>query len=126
MSEVTVDVAGRSYRLGCGADEEEHLTGLAAMLDGEARGLLRQFGQMSEGRLLLMTALMIADRLAEAEDKTYQTEQRLAQAETLAESRAEPSAMFSPEREEELTSRINALVSQIESLGGDGEANPAD
>ncbi|MCH8167003.1 MAG: cell division protein ZapA [Proteobacteria bacterium] len=33
MSEVTVDVAGRSYRLGCGADEEEHLTGLAAMLD---------------------------------------------------------------------------------------------
>ena len=126
MSEVTVDVAGRSYRLGCGADEEEHLTGLAAMLDGEARGLLRQFGQMSEGRLLLMTALMIADRLAEAEDKIYQTEQRLAQAETLAESRAEPSDMFSPEREEELTSRINALVSQIESLGGDGEANPAD
>ena len=126
MSEVTVDVAGRSYRLGCGADEEEHLTGLAAMLDGEARGLLRQFGQMSEGRLLLMTALMIADRLAEAEDKTYQTEQRLAQAETLAESRAEPSDMFTPEREEELTSRINALVSQIESLGGDGEANPAD
>ena len=126
MSEVTVDVAGRSYRLGCGADEEEHLTGLAAMLDGEARGLLRQFGQMSEGRLLLMTALMIADRLAEAEDKTYQTEQRLAQAETLAESRAEPSDMFSPEREEELTSRINALVAQIESLGGDGEANAAD
>ena len=126
MSEVTVDVAGRSYRLGCGADEEEHLTGLAAMLDGEARGLLRQFGQMSEGRLLLMTALMIADRLAEAEDKTYQTEQRLAQAETLAESRAEPSDMFSPEREEELTSRINALVAQIESLGGDSEANAAD
>ena len=77
MPEVTVDVAGRSYRLGCGADEEEHLTGLAAMLDTEARGLLRQFGQMSEGRLLLMTALMVADRLAEADDKTYQTEQRL-------------------------------------------------
>ena len=124
MSEVTVDVAGRSYRLGCGADEEEHLTGLAAMLDGEARGLLRQFGQMSEGRLLLMTALMIADRLAEAEDKTYQTEQRLAQAETLAESRAEPSDMFSPEREEELTNRINALVAQIENMNGEaGAAN---
>ena len=118
MSEVTVDVAGRSYRLGCGPDEEEHLTGLANMLDGEARGLLRQFGQMSEGRLLLMTALMIADRLAEAEDKTYQTEQRLAQSEKLADSRAEPSDMFSPEREQELTSRINTLVTQIESLGG--------
>lgn len=126
MPEVTVDVAGRSYRLGCGPDEEEHLTGLAAKLDGEARGLLRQFGQMSEGRLLLMTALMIADRLAEAEDKTYQAEQRLAQSEKLAESRAQPADMFDPEREEELTGRINALVAQIESLGGDSEAGAED
>jgi len=124
MSEVTVDVAGRSYRLGCGADEEEHLTGLAVMLDTEARGLLSKFGQMSEGRLLLMTALMIADRLAEAEDKTCQAEQRLAQSEKLADSRAEPSDMFSPEREEELTNRINALVAQIENMNGEaGAAN---
>ncbi len=126
MSEVTVDVAGRSYRLGCGADEEEHLTGLAVMLDTEARGLLSKFGQMSEGRLLLMTALMIADRLAEAENKTYQAEQRLAQSEKLAESRAQSADMFDPEREEELTGRINALVAQIESLGGDSEAGAED
>jgi cell division protein ZapA len=126
MPEVTVDVAGRSYRLGCGVDEEEHLTGLAANLDTEARGLVRKFGQMSEGRLLLMTALMIADRLAEVEDKTYQTEQRLAQSESLAESRAQPADMFDPEREEELTSRINALVAQIESMGGDSEAGAVD
>ena len=124
MPEVTVDIAGRSYRLGCGVDEEEHLTSLAAMLDTEARGLLRQFGQMSEGRLLLMSALMIADRLGEAEDKTYQTEQRLAQSENLADSRAQPSDMFNPEREEELTSRINALVAQIENMGGQEDASP--
>jgi cell division protein ZapA len=122
MPEVTVDVAGRSYRLGCGVDEEEHLTGLANMLDTDARGLLRQFGQMSEGRLLLMTALMVADRLVEAEDRTYQTEQRLTQTEKLAESRAQSADMFDPEREEELTNRINALVAQIESMGGQEEA----
>jgi len=126
MPEVTVDVAGRSYRLGCGPDEEEHLTGLAVVLDAEARSLLRQFGQMSEGRLLVMTALMVADRLADAEDKTYQTEQSLAQSEKLAESRAQPSDMFNPEREEELTARINTLVAQIESMGGDSEAGTAD
>ena len=122
MPEVTVDIAGRSYRLGCGPGEEEHLTSLATMLDTEARGLLRQFGQMSEGRLLLMTALMAADRLGEAEDKTYQTEQRLIQAQKLAESRSQSSDMFDPEREEELTSRINALVAQIESMGGQAES----
>ena len=126
MSEVTVDVAGRSYRLGCGPDEEEHLTGLAVMLDTEARALLRQFGQMSEGRLLLMTALMVADRLAEAQDTTHQTEQRLAQSEKLAESRAQPSDMFNPEREEEVTGRINALATQIESVGNDSEAGTED
>ena len=126
MPEVTVDVAGRSYRLGCGPDEEEHLTDLAVVLDTEARSLLRQFGQMSEGRLLVMTALMVADRLADAEDKTYQTEQSLAQSEKLAESRAQPSDMFNPEREEELTARINALVAQIESMGGDSEAGTTD
>jgi len=122
MPEVTVDVAGRSYRLGCGEGEEEHLTGLGAMLDTDARGLLRQFGQMSEGRLLLMTALLVADRLAEAEDRTYQVEQRLNQAQQLAESRGDPSDMFSPEREQDLTDRINELVAQIESLGGQAGA----
>ena len=126
MPEVTVDVAGRNYRLGCGVDEEEHLTKLAGMLDTEARALLRQFGQMSEGRLLLMTALMIADRLGEAENKSYQTEQRLAQSEKLADSRAEPSDMFSPEREEELTNRINALVAQIENMNSEAGAADAD
>ncbi len=124
MPEVTVDVAGRSYRLGCGVDEEEHLTGLAVKLDTEARGLLRQFGQMSEGRLLLMTALMVADRLHEAEDKAHETKQRLAESEKLADSRAEAPDMFDPEREEELTGRINALVAQIESMGG--QENGAD
>ena len=97
------------------------LAQIARRPDTGARTLLRQFGQMSEGRLLLMTALMIADRLAEAEDKIYQAEQRLAQSEKLAESRAEPADMFDPEREEQLTSRINALVAQIESLGGQEE-----
>ena len=125
MPEVTVDIAGRTYRLGCGTGEEEHLTGLGAMLDTDARGLLRQFGQMSEGRLLLMTALMVADRLAEAEDKTYQVEQRLDQAQKLAEDRGDPTDMFSPEREQDLTNRINTLVAQIESMGGqeDGVAD---
>ena len=118
MGEVTVDIAGRSYRLGCGPDEEKHLVGLATLLDTEARGLLKQFGQMSEGRLLLMTALMIADRLGEADDKVLQAEQRLAQAKKLAESKPESTDMFDAKREEQLTSRINALVSQIEKMGG--------
>ena len=122
MSEVTVDIAGRAYRLGCGEGEEEHLTGLGAMLDTDARGLLRQFGQMSEGRLLLMTALMVADRLVEADDKTYQVEQQLIQAQKQAENGGTSSDMFSSQRERDLTDRVNALVAQIENMGGQERA----
>lgn len=118
MPEVSLDVAGRSYRLGCGEGEEEHLVKLGAVLDADARGLLRQFGQMSEGRLLMMTALMVADRLADAEEKANQSEQRLKQAQKLAESRARPDDIFSPEREKALAGRINALVAQIEGIDG--------
>ena len=118
MGEVTVDIAGRSYRLGCGTDEEKHLGGLAALLDTEARELLRQFGQMSEGRLLLMTALMVADRLGDADDKILQIEQRLAQSKKRAANGLASPDKLNAKREEQLTGRINALVSQIEKMGG--------
>ena len=120
MAEVTVDVAGRSYRMGCGEGEEAHIESLAAVLYAEAQALQHQFGQMPEGRLLMMTALMIADRLSEAEKKTRRAERKLAEAENLAESRTRPDDLFGPEHEAELTQRINALVEQIESMGGAG------
>ena len=116
MPEVTVDVAGRTYRLGCGEGEEEHLTGLAQLLDTEARGLLRQFGSMSEGRILLMTALMIADRFVESESRLHELESRLTEVEEV-ESRGQ-SGLFGTEREAELTRRINMLASQIEKAAG--------
>jgi cell division protein ZapA len=121
MSEVTVEVAGRAYRLGCGEGEEDHLAGLAALIDAEAKALVRQFGQMPEGRLLLMTALMVTDRLAESESRNRDAVGQVAAAKKLAESRSQPSDMFGPEQEERLARKINQLVQQIE-----GAARPAD
>ena len=116
MAEVSVDIAGRSYRLGCGEGEEEHLLNLATMIDGDARALSRQFGQMPEGRLMLMTALMVADRLSDVENQAYDLEDRLAKAEKHADRRSRPDDMFSAEREAELTKRVNDLIEQVESL----------
>lgn len=105
MAEVTVDVAGRSYRMGCGEGEEEHLKNLARMIDGEAQTLLRQFGSMPEGRLLLMTALLIADRLADAEQQIAELGAKLRE----AEARANDS-----EREALLARQISTLAERIE------------
>lgn len=116
MAEVSVDIAGRSYRLGCGEGEEEHLAHLATMINGDARALSRQFGQMSEGRLMLMTALMIADRLSEAENIAYELEDRLSKAEKMVDRRGRPDDLFVAEREAEMAQRVNELAEQVESL----------
>lgn len=116
MAEVSIDIAGRSYRLGCGEGEEQHLVNLATMIDGDARALSRQFGQMSEGRLMLMTALMIADRLSESENIAYQLEDQLAKAEKLVERRSRPDDLFSAEHEAKLTQRVYDLIDQVETL----------
>ena len=116
MAEVTVDIAGRSYRIGCGEGEEEHLLNLATMIDGDARTLSRQFGQMAEGRLMLMTALMVADRLSEVENQTFDLEDRLAKAEKLADRRSKPDDAVLAEREAALTQRVIALIDEVKSL----------
>lgn len=103
MAEVTVEIAGRSYRLGCGEGEEEHLAGLAALIDAEARNLQKQFGNMQEARLFLMTSLLVADRLADAEARLVELEE--------AGQNAIP-----PEREHELAERVTSLAEHIEKM----------
>ena len=103
MAEVTVEIAGRSYRLGCGEGEEEHLEGLAALIDAEARNLQKQFGNMQEARLFLMTSLLVADRLADAEARLVELEESGANG-------------IDPEREHELAERVTSLAEHIEKM----------
>ncbi len=118
MPEVNIEVAGRSYRVGCGEGEEAHLTGLAQMLDAEATKLSRSMGQMTEGRLMLMAALMIADKLADAEAVAAKADRRAVNAEKLAEGRSAPSDLFNPEREAEIARNLDALAERIDALAG--------
>jgi len=66
MAEVAITVNGRSYRLQCGDGEEARLRELAAYVKSRMDGLKRELGNVDEARLLLMTALLIADDLWDA------------------------------------------------------------
>lgn len=68
MATVDVTVGGRQYQLACEDGQEGHLSAVAALVDAEARALSRQIGVVGEARLLLMAALMIADKLKDATD----------------------------------------------------------
>jgi cell division protein ZapA len=61
MPLVNVMVNNRAYTIACDDGEEEHLKELAAHVDAKAREVLASVGQVGDGRMLLMAALLIAD-----------------------------------------------------------------
>ena len=66
MGLVTVTLNNRTYRLRCGDGEESRLIELAAKVKHRVDALAAEFGNVGDDRLLLMTALLIADELYDA------------------------------------------------------------
>jgi cell division protein ZapA len=92
MAQLTIDVNGRSYAVGCEDGQEAHLRALAAQIDAQVRQVAAEVGPLGETRLLLMAALMLADELSAAKGRTAGLE---AEAARLREthSRAEAAAV---------------------------------
>ena len=61
MGQLTVNINGKPYLLGCEDGEEERLRALAAMLDERVQSAGAGAGTLGETRLMLMGALMLAD-----------------------------------------------------------------
>jgi cell division protein ZapA len=79
MGQLDVTVAGRSHRLACEDGQERRLAALADQVDGEVRRLQAEIGSVGEPRLLLMAALVFADRLGEATEALRRAERALAE-----------------------------------------------
>lgn len=118
MPEVDIQVAGRSYRVGCGEGEEAHLTRLAERIDTEASALAQKMGQVNEGRLMLMAALMLADRLSDAEAGLAKAEARAANVQKVSQDQPPPADLFNTEREAQIAETLDALAERIEALAG--------
>lgn len=69
MAQVTVSIAGRSYRMACADGEEAHLQALAQKLDSAVESFRGDFGEIGDQRLLVMAAVAVADELSEANRK---------------------------------------------------------
>lgn len=66
MASIDIEVGGRKYGVSCRDGEEDHLRRLAAVVDKRAGDATQALGSLSEARLLLFAALMVADDLHEA------------------------------------------------------------
>ena len=69
MPQTTLTVNGRDYEIACGPGEEAHLAKLADVINGHINNLSQQVGQVGEARMLLMTALILADKVDEYEEE---------------------------------------------------------
>ncbi len=115
MPEVDIKVAGRTYRIGCGDGEEDRARALGARVDVEATQLASQMGSVSEGRLMLLAALMLADKLQDSEEALTSAG---------AESTPEPAQpAMDDEREEQIAANLDALSARIEMLVGRVQGN---
>lgn len=63
MAEVELTIAGRLYRVGCRAGEEDSLRIAAGLVDAKSREALAGLGTLSEARQLLFASLLLADQL---------------------------------------------------------------
>jgi len=69
MAQVTIEVNGRPYTVGCADGQENHLAQLAALFDRQVRQVGQEVGQLGETRLFLMGALLLADELADTRSR---------------------------------------------------------
>ncbi len=66
MAQVEVTINRKSYQIICDDGQESHLVKLGEYLETRVQELVSSVGQVGDTRLLVMTALMIADELAQA------------------------------------------------------------
>lgn len=65
MAQVTIEVNGHPYVVGCEDGQERRLTELAAAVDAQVRQVAMDVGPLGETRLILMGALVMADEIVE-------------------------------------------------------------
>ncbi|WP_181703097.1 cell division protein ZapA [Chthonobacter albigriseus] len=112
MAQVTVTIAGKTYRMACDDGQEDHLVGLATRLDGTIDQLRGVFGEIGDQRLTVMSAITVLDQLSETERRLRALE---GEVETLKADRGSLVARQN-EVEDQIAARIITAASRLDQL----------
>ena len=114
MPDMRLTIAGRIYSVTCQPGEEQHLARLGAMLDSAARKAGAS-GGLTETRMLLFAGLLLADELAETQDRA--AEALAAEAAKASPPPPKQGDLLSHDNDTELAARaIEKLAQRIENL----------
>jgi cell division protein ZapA len=112
MSQVTVTINGRQFRMACEDGQESHLLRLAHDLDQRIDKLRTTFGEIGDTRLTVMAALTVADELADTSGKLHRLEEDLA---AMQDARA-ASAERSDATQAAVAAALNSAAERIEQV----------
>ena len=77
MPDIKVFIGGRSFKISCGPGEESDATESAKLLDNEAEQIQEQLGRLPEDKMLLLSGLLLADKLRSLKFEKSKVERRL-------------------------------------------------
>ena len=66
---VEITINKQIYKIACDEGQEDHIRNLSLLINDEVEKLVSSLGQVGDARLLLMTCLIIADKLKEEPNK---------------------------------------------------------
>ena len=66
---VEITINNQIYKIACDEGQEDHIRNLSLLINDEVEKLVSSLGQVGDARLLLMTCLIIADKLKEEPNK---------------------------------------------------------
>jgi cell division protein ZapA len=78
MAQLTIQVNGRPYTVGCEDGQEAHLMEIARLFDRQVRQVSQDVGQLGETRLFLMGALLLADEMSDLKLRLAHAQSELA------------------------------------------------
>ena len=117
MSQVSLTINGRQFRMACEDGQESYLINLARELDARIAAFRNEFGELSDTRLIVMAAITVVDELAVAGLRIKRLEEEIAalrnaQVATSDRNKATQAAIASmlsaaAERVESITERLN-------------------
>ena len=67
MTELEISIGGRIFSVACDNEEQEKVKEAALVINEEATTIQSQLGRLPESKMLLLSALMVADRLVDME-----------------------------------------------------------
>jgi cell division protein ZapA len=121
MPQVSVTIAGKTYRMACAEGEEGHLEGLAAAYDTRIEQMRTSFGEIGDLRLHVMAAIAQADELHETKRRIAALESEVAMLNSVNASRDERLERIEARLAEGVRMAAERIEGLARSLNGAGQ-----